>query len=282
MAPLTAIRAVYARGISRPNQYDLVPYFLDNGAGSVPRYSIGNPSELPTHANNYDVLVEQQLKPFGLIQVGYFYKQLNNPIVTTYTAYAPASSDPAGDGYPDIAAQNINAAGANVSGLEFAWDQRFTNLPGSLAGLGARANYAYTQSHTNGIPDRTDHPPLIGQARHAFNLEPYYERGRYQVHFAMSYNGANDQAYQYFDNYPDPTQDTPGGPGATCRQLLLSAHANRCAGQRPALQGVAAHSGRTEYEQRGLRILQRQPSVHDPARILQAHLLCKSALVVGC
>jgi TonB-dependent receptor len=212
VAPLTAIRAVYARGISRPNQYDLVPYFLDNGAGSVPRYSIGNPSELPTHANNYDVLVEQQLKPFGLIQVGYFYKQLNNPIVTTYTAYAPASSDPAGDGYPDIAAQNINAAGANVSGLEFAWDQRFTNLPGSLAGLGARANYAYTQSHTNGIPDRTDHPPLIGQARHAFNLEPYYERGRYQVHFAMSYNGANDQAYQYFDNYPDPTQDTPGGP----------------------------------------------------------------------
>lgn len=212
VAPLTAIRAVYARGISRPNQYDLVPYFLDNGAGSVPRYSIGNPSELPTHAKNYDVLVEQQLKPFGLIQVGYFYKQLNNPIVTTYTAYAPASSDPAGDGYPDIAAQNINAAGANVSGLEFAWDQRFTNLPGSLAGLGARANYAYTQSHTNGIPDRTDHPPLIGQARHAFNLEPYYERGRYQVHFAMSYNGASDQAYQYFDNYPDPTQDTPGGP----------------------------------------------------------------------
>jgi hypothetical protein len=28
----------------------------------------------------------------------------------------------------------------------------------------------------------------------------------------MSYNGANDQAYQYFNNYPDPTQDTPGGP----------------------------------------------------------------------
>jgi TonB-dependent receptor len=211
VTPETAIRAVYARGISRPNQYDLVPYFLDNGAGSVPRYSIGNPKELPTHANNYDLLVEQQLKPFGLIQVGYFYKQMTNPIVTAYTPYAPASSDPAGDGYPDVATQNINAGSANVSGLEFAWEQRFTNLPGGLAGLGARANYAYTESHTNNIPDRTDAPPLIGQAKHAFNIEPYYERGRYQVHMAISYDGANDQAYQYFDNYPDPTQDTAGG-----------------------------------------------------------------------
>ncbi|MGD0891611.1 MAG: TonB-dependent receptor [Terracidiphilus sp.] len=207
----TAIRAVYARGISRPNQYDLVPHFLDNGAGSIPRYSIGNPNEMPTHANNYDLLLEQQLKPFGLIQAGYFYKQLTNPIVTDYTPYGTATSDPDGDGYPDVAAQNVNAASASVYGFEFAWEQRFTNLPGFLAGFGARANYAYSQSHTHGIPARTDDPPLIGQARHAFNVEPYFERGRYQVHVAVSYNGANDQAYQYFNNYPDPTQDTAGG-----------------------------------------------------------------------
>jgi TonB-dependent receptor len=79
---LTTIRAVYARGISRPNPYDLVPYLLDNGAGSVPRYSIGDPQEQPTHANNFDLLLEQELRPFGVIQAGYFYKQLTDPIVS--------------------------------------------------------------------------------------------------------------------------------------------------------------------------------------------------------
>ncbi len=77
----TAVRAVYARGISRPNQYDLVPYAASaSGPGNIVA-TIGNPNELPTHANNYDLLLEQQLKPFGLIQTGFFYKQLTNPIV---------------------------------------------------------------------------------------------------------------------------------------------------------------------------------------------------------
>jgi TonB-dependent receptor len=212
VSQLTAIRAVYARGISRPNQFDLVPYFLDNGPGTIPRYSIGNPSELPTHANNYDLLVEQQLKPFGLIQAGYFFKQLTNPIVTAFVPYGTATSDPDGDGYPDVAQQNLNGSNANVSGLEFAWEQRFSSLPGFFSGLAARANYAYTESHTHGIPNRTDAPPLIGQAKHAFNIEPYYERTRYAVHLAFSYDGANDNAYQYFNNAPDPALNTPGPP----------------------------------------------------------------------
>jgi TonB-dependent receptor len=208
VASLTAIRAVYARGISRPNPYDLVPYLLDNGAGSVPRYAIGNPNEQPTHANNYDVLLEQELRPFGVIQTGYFYKQLIDPIVSVYVPYTTINPD----GSPDLAAQNINAANASVYGLEFSWQQRLNTLPGALRGLGMMANYAYTQSHTHGIEGRTDAPPLIGQARHAFNIEPSYELGRYEVHSGISYNGANDNAYQYFNNQADPSNNTPGPP----------------------------------------------------------------------
>ncbi len=206
--PLTAIRAVYARGISRPNPYDLVPYLLDNGAGSIPRYSIGDPTEQATHANNYDVLLEQELRPFGVIQAGYFYKQLIDPIVSVYVPYATINPD----GYHDLAAQNINAANASVYGLEFSWQQKLTSLPGALRGLEMMANYGYTQSHTHGIEGRTDDPPLIGQARHAFNIEPAYELGRYAVHMGISYNGANDNAYQYFNSQADPANNTPGPP----------------------------------------------------------------------
>lgn len=205
--PQTAIRAVYARGLSRPNPYDLVPYFLDNGEGSIPRYSIGNPKEQATHANNYDLLLEQQLKPFGVIQAGYYYKQLIDPIVS---AYLPATTSTSGDGYQDVEEQNLNAANASVAGFEISWQQKLTTLPGALRGVGMEANYAYTVSHTHGIPNRTDDPPLIGQAKNAFNIEPSYEYGRYSAHTGISYNGANDNAYQYINNAPDPALNTPG------------------------------------------------------------------------
>jgi TonB-dependent receptor len=205
---LTAIRAVYSRGISRPNPYDLVPYLLDNGAGSVPRYSIGDPGEQPTHANNYDLLLEQELRPFGVIQAGYFYKQLIDPIVSVYVPYTTINPD----GSPDLAAQNINANNASVHGLEFSWQQKLSSLPGALRGLGMMANYAYTGSHTHGILGRTDDPPLIGQAKHAYNVEPAYELGRYSAHMGISYNSANDNAYQYFNNQADPSNNTAGPP----------------------------------------------------------------------
>ncbi|WP_229741395.1 TonB-dependent receptor [Silvibacterium dinghuense] len=208
VAQLTAIRAVYARGISRPNPYDLVPYLLDNGAGSVPRYAIGNPNEQPTHANNFDLLLEQELRPFGVIQTGYFYKQLIDPIVSVYLPYTTVNPD----GSPDLAAQNINADNASIYGLEFSWQQRLNSLPGILSGLGMMLNYAYTGSHTHGIPGRTDAPPLIGQARHAFNIEPSYEYGRFEIHTGISYNGANDNAYQYFNNQADPSNNSAGLP----------------------------------------------------------------------
>ncbi|MGP8251396.1 MAG: TonB-dependent receptor, partial [Terracidiphilus sp.] len=179
----TAVRAVYARGISRPNQYDLVPYAASaSGPGNIVA-TIGNPNELPTHANNYDLLLEQQLKPFGLIQAGFFYKQLTNPIVAanqpcTISCAAFAAIDGVDPGVA-LETQDINGSAARVWGLEFGLQQRFTNLPGGFRGLGLMANYSYNDSHINGVPNRDDSPSLMGTARHAFNIEPDYELGRY-------------------------------------------------------------------------------------------------------
>lgn len=212
VSQMTAIRAVYSRGISRPNPYDLVPYILDNGEGTAPRYNIGSPNEQPTHANNYDLLLEQQLRPFGVIEAGYFYKQLYDPIVETYTSCEVAGSlcDISGNSATDEAQQDVNANNASVSGLEFSWRQRLSYLPGPLGGLNMMANYSYADSHTNGIPGRTDSPSLIGTARNSYNLEPSYKLGRYDVHMGISYNGAYNYAYQWFNHQPDSANDTAG------------------------------------------------------------------------
>ncbi len=223
----TAVRAVYARGISRPNQYDLVPYILPNGNTSGVVASIGDPSELPTHASNYDLLLEQQLKPFGLIQTGFFYKQLTNPIVTanvpcTGTCLVLAEAQGAGPG--SLATEDANGSNASVWGLEFGLQQKFTNLPGALRGLGLLANYSYNDSRISGLPQRNDSPSLMGSAKHAFNIEPGYEFGRYGAHMGMSYNSSNIDAYQYYptaangqvqlqscNNNPNPNP-TPSAP----------------------------------------------------------------------
>jgi TonB-dependent receptor len=221
--PETAVRAVYARGISRPNQYDLVPYVTPTGNNPVVA-DIGSPNELPTHANNYDLLLEQELKPFGLIQTGFFYKQLTNPIVTanvpcTGTCLAAAPGSPAGS----LAQEDANGSDASVWGMEFGWQQKFTNLPGAFRGLDLMANYSYNDSRINGLPQRTDSPSLMGTAKHAFNIEPAYELGRYAVHMGMSYNGSNVYAYQYYSTAsgiaecgnpnPNPTASNPlNGP----------------------------------------------------------------------
>jgi TonB-dependent receptor len=209
--PETAVRAVYARGISRPNQYDLVPYVLPTGNNPVVA-DVGSPTELPTHANNYDLLLEQELKPFGLIQTGFFYKQLTNPIVTanfpcTGTCLAAVPGTPAGS----LAEADANGSNAYVWGLEFGLQQKFTNLPGAFRGLGLMANYSYNDSGINGLPNRTDSPSLMGTAKHAFNIEPAYELGRYEVHMGMSYNGSNIYAYQYYSTASGIAECNNGG-----------------------------------------------------------------------
>ena len=60
--------------------------------------SVGNPNLKAEYAWDYDILYERNLSPLGLIQAGYFYKDLSNPIVTIQTLtttypYNPGCSD---------------------------------------------------------------------------------------------------------------------------------------------------------------------------------------------
>src|SRR5262249_10978402 len=156
-----------------------------------PRVSLGNPNLKAEHANNYDVLVEEYLKPLGLIQAGYFYKDLTDPIIATQVR--PTSGPFAGY----LVSQPGNAGSATLQGFEAAYQHHWSFLPGLLGGLGLSANYSYTTSEARGLPLRTDHPPLLRQAPHTWNISPTYDRGWMSLRVGMSYNGANIFAYQY-------------------------------------------------------------------------------------
>jgi TonB-dependent receptor len=187
----SAVRFAYGRGLARPDYSQLPPYLtLDDTRKSV---SAGNPDLKPTHANNYDLLFEQYLRPLGMIQGGFFYKDISDPIARIRTMLTTGTYA----GY--LQTQPINIAGAHVYGFEIAYQQRLSYLPGVLKALGISANYSYTASQATGIPGRSDKPALLRQAPHTWNISPTYDKGRVSIRVGMAYNAASIFAYGYTD-----------------------------------------------------------------------------------
>ena len=193
----TNIRTSYDMAISRPNFSDLVPSQQVDRNASPQTLVRGNPELKATSAHNFDVLVEHFFQPLGILQAGFFYKRLSNPIYPT-TSTLP-HSDP---NFPDFQVQeSINGPNAHITGFEAAWEQRLSFLPGLLNGLGVAANYSYTTSQvsfpTGFNGGRTDHPALQRQAPNTWNLGATYDKGRFSMRFGVSHNDTNIYFYNY-------------------------------------------------------------------------------------
>ena len=199
------IRAAYGRGIARPNFSDLTPSAtIDQaGAGGITKVNTGNPNLKPTHANNFDLLFEKYLKTIGIIQAGWFYKALTDPIFTV------GSNPTTGPFAGDLVFQPINGPSAHLTGIEMAWQQHLTFLPGLLSGMGVSANYSYTTSRVSFPANfgRTDHPALLRQAPNNWNFDTTYDKGPISARMGLTHNDANIFAYQ-FQNVP---VEPPGG-----------------------------------------------------------------------
>jgi TonB-dependent receptor len=201
----SGIRAVYARGVSRPDSYQLVPYVTEDDSTNPPTIAEGNPKLKPEHANNYDLLYERYLNPAGILRAGVFFKQIDNTLIST--SYTAASGLYAGD----LVSQWLNVTNAEIHGFEASYQQRLSMLPGVLKAAGIMANYTWTGSQIKSIPGRSDSPALQRQAPNSWNISPTYDRGRVSVRVGMSYNGASIYQYEY-QSSNDPNHLGPTGP----------------------------------------------------------------------
>jgi len=201
----TNIRAAYGRGIARPNFGDLPPFALldQGGIGGTTRVSTGNPALKPTRANNFDLLFEHYLKTVGIIQAGWFYKDLTDPIYVVQTV--PTTGPFAG--FQER--QPINGPGGHITGIEMSWQQHLHSLPGLLGGIGVSANYSYTTSQASfpvdpntGQPTRSDHPALLRQAPNNWNFDTTYDKGPISARMGLTHNDANIFLYNFSDGAP--------------------------------------------------------------------------------
>jgi TonB-dependent receptor len=208
------VRAVYGRGISRPDPYQLVPYvvYTVNGAPAGNNLvQLGNTSLVAEHANDYDVLYEKYLPSVGLLQGGYFYKQITKPIYLQQSLVpatgSPLSSNPNYVGA--LAQQEVNGDHAYVQGLEIAYQQHLKFLPGYLSNARLDANFTYTNSKNYNLAGRTDTPQLVGQAPYSWNIGPSYATRRFLASVGISHNSANIYAYQFVNSGDALAQNPP-------------------------------------------------------------------------
>ena len=237
LTPDSALRAVYSRGIARPDVYQLVPYITQDSSSNPTAITVGNPSLRPEHANSYDLLYENFLRPLGMIQAGVFFKQVTAPqLLTTTPSGLNISNFPAG--YFPVALQSVlqqfpgspvtqyvNGQNAYLYGFELSYQQHLSYLPGVLSGLGISANYSYTNSQEKGVPLRTDRPRLIDQAAHTFNVSPTYDTRRFSGRVGLAYNGSSLFSYGYVSPALVAGADVSGlGPTGPSGDVYTLAH----------------------------------------------------------
>ncbi|WP_263375794.1 TonB-dependent receptor [Granulicella aggregans] len=208
------LRAVYGRGISRPDPYQLVPYlvYTVNGApAGNNEVQLGNPALVAEHANDYDLLYEKYLPNVGMLQGGYFYKQITKPIyLQQYLVPATNSPLSSNSNYVGaLAQQEVNGDHAYVQGLEIAYQQHLKFLPGYLGNARLNANFTYTNSKNYNLAGRNDTPQLVGQAPYSWNIGPSYATRRFLASVGISHNSANIYAYQFVNSGDALAQNPP-------------------------------------------------------------------------
>ncbi len=76
----TNLRLVYGRGLSRPDPQDIAQAVTFAVGGAINTASLGNPNLKAETGDNFDVLLQHYLNPFGAIEGGFFYKRLTDNI----------------------------------------------------------------------------------------------------------------------------------------------------------------------------------------------------------
>jgi TonB-dependent receptor len=165
--PKLVTRATWSSTLARPgfNQSN-VAETIDYGSGQI---VVGNPNLKPATANSFDVTIEKYLENAGILSLGLFDKEFKNYIVPDQTGTTLGIG-----GIPLRIFTFHNIDKAHARGAEFNWEQRFTGLPGFLAGLGASANYTFVDSRVEIRPG--EFSTLPSASKNTWNVSAFYEK----------------------------------------------------------------------------------------------------------
>jgi len=185
------IRLAWSRSVGRPNYGHLspggslsyVPLGNGNFEGSL---SMGNAELQPYRSNNADISAEWYFAEGGLLSLAGFAKWIDDPIFSRRFTQTDVTFG--GRFYETLEfSQPENASSGEIYGLELAWQQQFTFLPGLLSGFGINANLTLIDSKLE-VPGRpeSDFPE---QSDLLYGVQLFYQKGPVEASVAYNHTG---------------------------------------------------------------------------------------------
>jgi TonB-dependent receptor len=192
LQPDMQIRATWSTGIARPGFSQAGGNAgVDFTTSPRPVYSAGNPDLKPTTGNNFDLDFEYYLPGGGIVQAGVFDKEFQNYIFRSAKINV---SDPVFQGQRGDFVTFVNES-AYARGIELAYHQKFTMLPGLLSGLGAEGNITWVDSRfkeydaTVSGDGKSQFGSLPGTSHVTWNVAGFYEDHGLNLRLSAEYVG---------------------------------------------------------------------------------------------
>lgn len=179
-------RAGVFKSVVRPNIAQLVPRFVVEESDDGEREGeFGNADLDPYEAWNFDLSVEWYIASDAVLQAGFFYKQIDDFIVSVEFEDGDAPFNGVYNGVAfSEAVIPLNGDEATVTGIELNYQQALTQLPAPFDGLLVGLNYTYTDSEADlGSRDI----PMPAASENNFNAMLGYEKGPFSFRLTAAY-----------------------------------------------------------------------------------------------
>lgn len=173
------LRLGWSKTLSRPDFRELSPApFTDP---ETDRETVGNPNLQQAQFHNYDARWEYYFSPQENVSLGFFWKDLTNPIEKVLLP------GPAG------LLQLQNAGSATVYGVELDFRKELAFLHRWLAGFYLAGNYTWSKSEIELLPENLQtltNPkrPLQGHSKHIVNVQLGYDYEAWGTQATLLYN----------------------------------------------------------------------------------------------
>lgn len=186
------LRAAYSRTLGRPDfgklkiSGTLTFTPLDNGQfeGELEQ---GNVDLKPYVSDNLDASAEWYFAPGAMLSAGAFYKRIDNPIYSFEETVTGVVLDGRTFARLELT-EPRNAEQGEIVGLELAYQQQFTFLPGLWSGFGLAANLTVVDAHVDTFERRAD---FVQQSDLLYGVQLFYQKGPIEAALSFHHTGKN-------------------------------------------------------------------------------------------
>lgn len=225
------IRLASTKSIIYPDYRAVSPYMYYDSYNN-PNLQLGNPSLEPALSQNYDIYASAYKNFLGLFTAGYFYKELDNLIVTS--SFRTKDPETINNRFELTQTQQTNVttwinldATSFVRGFELDWQTHFWYLPSFLKGMVLNINYTHITSETSYpfqtavkqgtgpfaktvFVDSTRNGRMPNQPDDVFNVTLGYDIGGFSARLSFVYQdnvltGVN-RTYDELDSFTDASK----------------------------------------------------------------------------